>query len=269
VRQAHRAGQARSQARRQVLHRLRVEALTHTLRDRQSFIVVALLVGAFVLALSRGAITEHVLVYLAVLAPSIILHEVSHGAVAYLFGDPTAKEAGRLTLNPIRHIDPFGTVILPALLLLTSGGAFGYAKPVPVNPRRMRDPRNHGLLVSLAGPGTNIAIAVVVGLVIRVTLTDPELFRAIATPSHAPLRDVLLVDFGFVNVVLAAFNLIPLPPLDGSAVIERLLPARLWPPYLRMRQYTMGVLFIIIFLLPGALSTIFDHALDLWFRILR
>ncbi len=236
------------------------------MRDRQSLIVVALLVGAGVLALSRGAITQQGLVFLAVLVPSIILHEVSHGAAAYLFGDPTAKEAGRLTLNPIAHVDPFGTVILPAILILSHAPPFGFAKPVPVNPRRMRSPRNHGLVVSLAGPATNIAIALIAAVVIRLFATD-ELV-AFRFGAALPLGTEILLSFGFLNVVLAAFNLIPLPPLDGSAVVERLLPARLWPSYLRLRRYSMGVLFLLVFLVPGVLSTIFDHAIDLWSRLL-
>src|SRR5205807_5193160 len=126
----------------------------------------ALLLGVAVLAVVRGSLSTQALVFLAVLVPSIILHEVSHGAVAYLFGDPTAKEAGRLTLNPIAHVDPFGTVILPAILILSHAPPFGFAKPVPVNPRRMRSPRNQGLLVSLAGPATNITIAVIAAVCI-------------------------------------------------------------------------------------------------------
>jgi Zn-dependent protease len=233
------------------------------LRDRQSTIVVALLIGVGVLALSRGAITSDVIVLLAVLVPSIILHEVSHGAVAYLFGDPTAKEAGRLTLNPVAHIDPFGTVILPAILLLSSHGAFGFAKPVPVNPRRMRSPRNHGLIVSLAGPATNIVIALLAA-VAAVTFISPEQrflalhnFRT-AWPAEA------IVGLGYLNVILAVFNLIPVPPLDGSAVVERLLPARMWPGYLRIRQYSMPVVFVIVFLVPGVLGHLFDPAIRLW-----
>ena len=201
---------------------------------------------------------------LGVLVPSIILHEVSHGAVAYLFGDKTAKENGRLTLNPIAHIDPFGTLILPALLLLTSSTAFGWAKPVPVNPRRMRDPRNHGLLVSLAGPATNIVLALIAAIVISGSLSNNEIVDALFRRSGAPATHVALVNFGLINVVLAAFNLIPLPPLDGSAVVERLLPKRLWPGYLRLRQYSMGVLLILVFLLPQVLDRIFLEAIDWW-----
>jgi Zn-dependent protease len=226
------------------------------------------LVGAAVLAYSRGGITEQSALFLAVLIPSIILHEVSHGAVAYLFGDNTAKEAGRLTLNPIAHIDPFGTVILPALLILSHAPPFGFAKPVPVNPRRMRHPRNHGLIVSLAGPATNIVIALISAAWVRFAISDTDLF-AVAHGYPAPLLAQFAVDLGLLNVVLAAFNLIPLPPLDGSAVIERLLPASMWNSYLRLRQYSMGVLFAIVFLFPSVLGGLFDHAQTLWGNLLR
>src|SRR5687767_1414831 len=107
------------------------------------------------------------IIFFAVLVPSVILHEISHGAVALVFGDDTAHKAGRLSLNPIRHIDPFGTIILPAMMVLTTGSAFGYAKPVPVNVRRLRNPRNHGLLVSLVGPAVNIVIALLAAAVLR------------------------------------------------------------------------------------------------------
>jgi Zn-dependent protease len=236
-------------------------------RDRQSTIVVILLIAAGALALSRGAITQQGLVFLAVLVPSIILHEVSHGAAAYFFGDDTAKEAGRLTLNPIAHVDPFGTVILPAILILSHAPPFGFAKPVPVNPRRMRSPRNDGLLVSLAGPATNIVIAVAAAIAIRLFAADD--LAAFRFGVSLPLGTEILLSFGFLNVVLAAFNLITLPPLDGSAIVERLLPAHLWPSYLRLRQYSMGLLLLLVFLLPGVLSTIFDHAIDLWAHLLR
>ena len=156
-----------------------------------------------------------------------------------------------MTLNPLRHIDPFGTVILPLMLVFAGQPAFGWAKPVPVNPRAMRDPRNHSLLTSLAGPATNIVLALVAGAVLAVT-----------TGVDDPRRFVWAV--GVINVVLAAFNLIPLPPLDGSAVVERLLPHRWWPPYLRLRQYSMGLLLVLVLVVPGALNGVFEPALDLW-----
>ncbi len=210
------------------------------------------------------------------MVPSIILHEVSHGAVAFLFGDDTAKRAGRLTLNPIRHIDPFGTIILPAILSFSGFGAFGYAKPVPVNPRKMRSPRNHGLLVSLAGPAVNIALAVLAALVLRF-LRPPgtvagvlDHWSGFRIPGYGQptIFDEALFAFGFVNVVLAAFNLIPIPPLDGSAMIERLLPARWFPTWLRLRQYSMGIVLAIVLLVPGALNRVFTPALQLWSKLL-
>lgn len=194
---------------------------------------------------------------LLVLVPSVILHEVAHGAVALQFGDDTARRAGRLTLNPLAHIDPFGTVILPALLAFTTGAAFGYAKPVPVNAARMRRPRDHGLIVSLAGPATNIVLAVVAAFVLR-TLA----------PTADPAVLELIFRFGIINVILAAFNLLPIPPLDGSALIERVLPRRLLPQWRTIRQYSMPVLLLIVLLIPGALGRVFGLAQTLWLQLL-
>jgi Zn-dependent protease len=201
------------------------------------------------------------IVFFAMLFPSIILHEVSHGWVANYFGDDTAKRAGRLTLNPIAHIDPFGTIILPILLIATTGRAFGYAKPVPVNPRNLREPRNQSLLVSLAGPGVNIVLSLIAAFGLRRVLLP------LAGVQPWSLGDFLL-NLGYANVLLAAFNLIPLPPLDGSAVIERLLPQSWWPGYLRIRQFSMGALLIVVLLLPGVVSHVFNWALNLWLRLL-
>jgi Zn-dependent protease len=196
-----------------------------------------------------------VITYL-VLVPSIILHEVSHGAVALAFGDDTAKRAGRLTLNPIRHVDPFGSVLLPGMLLLLGAHPFGYAKPVPVNVRQLRDPRNHSLLVSLVGPAVNVALALLAALVLRRQFQGDPLWAQVA------------LAFGLVNVVLAAFNLLPVPPLDGSAVVERLLPRQWWPTWLRIRQYSMGILLVLVLLAPNVLNEVFEVALDQWERLL-
>lgn len=187
----------------------------------------------------------------AALIPSVILHEVSHGAVAYVFGDPTAKQAGRLTLNPVPHIDPFGSVILPALLAFSSFGVFGYAKPVPVNPRNLRSPRNHSLLVSLAGPATNVVLAAAAAVAARILEpgTDPWAVAVLA---------------GFVNLILATFNMLPVPPLDGSAVVERILPRHWWPAWLKLRRYAMGFLLIALLLAGSLLQNIFDPLLDFW-----
>lgn len=199
----------------------------------------------------------NIVLVLAVIVPSIILHEVAHGVAALRFGDDTAKRAGRLTLNPVAHIDPFGTVLLPALLAFTTGSAFGYAKPVPVNPSRMRRPRDHGLLVSLAGPATNVVLALMAALVYRVL-----------TQSTSPTVIDLVVRFGVINVILAAFNLLPIPPLDGSAMIERALPRRMLPRWHQIRQYSMAVLLLIVLLLPQVLGTVFDVAIALWAQLL-
>jgi Zn-dependent protease len=206
-----------------------------------------------------------VAVLLAVLFPSVILHEVSHGVVANVFGDDTAKRAGRLTLNPIAHIDPFGTVLLPLLLSLSGVGAFGYAKPVPVNPRRLRHPRQHSLYVSLAGPAVNLSLALLSAVLLN-TVYSGEVHRV--PVDDLALGPKVLVWLGFVNVILAVFNLLPIPPLDGSALVERVLPTSWWPTWLRYRQWGFGIIMILVFLVPGALDGIFEPALEQWERLL-
>lgn len=181
-----------------------------------------------------------VIVSLIVLAFSIILHEVAHGYVAYRLGDPTAKNARRLTLNPMAHIDPLGTVVLPLLLVITrSPVLFGWAKPVPYNPAYFRDPKKGTMLVGAAGPLTNLALAVIAAL----------FFRLLA-PSGL-LADFLLKAC-VINVILALFNLIPIPPLDGSRVMVGLLPPDLVPPYLRLERFGMFIIFGLLWL--GALD---------------
>ncbi len=206
---------------------------------------------------------ERVAFMLAAIVPAIILHEVSHGVVALWFGDDTAKRAGRLTLNPIAHVDPFGTLLLPAILSLSGLGAFGYAKPVPVNVRRLRSPRQHSLYVSLAGPVTNLTLAAIALVLFRVT--RPDLLRFV---TDLPVVPQWLFWFGLVNVLLAVFNLLPIPPLDGSAMIERFLPHSWWPTWLKFRQWGFGVLLLLIFVVPGALDRVFDPAIDLWFDLI-
>lgn len=197
-------------------------------------------------------------IFLGVLIPSVILHEVSHGVVALFFGDDTAKRAGRLTLNPVAHVDPFGTIILPLMLVLTAGTAFGYAKPVPVSPGRLRRPREQSLYVSLAGPATNLLLALLATLLLTRLRPRGTTFDVIDEAIAA-------------NVILAVFNLIPFPPLDGSALVERLLPAAWWPGWLKFRQYSMGLLLIVVLVLPtythhNVLGDVFGRALRLWDR---
>ncbi len=145
------------------------------------------------------------LLFIAVLIPSVILHEVSHGWVAERFGDTTARRAGRLTLNPLPHIDPVGTLLVPALLAFSGAPVFGWAKPVPVVPARMRHPLRDMALVGLAGPVTNLSLALIAG---RLLL-----------PLASGWTAVVLAYFAIVNVILAVFNLLPIPPLDGSRLL--------------------------------------------------
>lgn len=224
---------------------------------RQQIVVLVIAAIIAVIAWQEGVITLERIIFIGILGVSIILHEVSHGWAALGFGDTTAKEAGRLTLNPLAHIDPFGTLILPAILIFTTGVGFGYAKPVPVNPRRMRDPRNHSLLVALAGPATNLVLVGIATVALRMR-----------GPSTSTFAVELLFGFGLLNVALAVFNLIPIPPLDGSAVVERLLPRQWWPSYIRLRQYSMLILLAIVFLVPGGFSRIIQPAVQLWVNFL-
>jgi Zn-dependent protease len=198
--------------------------------------------------------------------PSIIFHEVSHGAVAYLFGDDTAKRAGRLSLNPLRHVDPIGTIVVPAITVLSGYGFFGWAKPVPVDVRRLRHPRNQSVFVSLAGPFTNVVLAAICGLAFHV------FYIASATTSQTlslPARVLLFA--GAVNLWVAIFNMVPIPPLDGSALIERVLPRRLWPAYMRLRSRGMFLVFALILLLAlinvNPLAPVFNHVIN-WYATL-
>jgi Zn-dependent protease len=180
---------------------------------------------------------------LLLIIPAIILHEVSHGYVAYLLGDPTAKNAGRLTLNPIAHVDIYGTIILPALMFLVAGFAIGYAKPVPVNPMLMRKttPQTGMLLTGIAGPITNVALAIVAAVVFRVL----TLFA---------LPDIVYYIVGFftlINLVLAFFNLIPIPPLDGSRVVQWFLKGDALRIYGSFERYGILIVLVVAFVLPS------------------
>lgn len=199
---------------------------------------------------------------LAIVVPSVMLHEVAHGWVALQLGDDTARKRGRLTLNPLAHVDPVGTVLLPLVLAMSGLGVIGYAKPVPVNVRRLRRPRDHALVVALAGPATNLAIAAIAAVVVRAMggVDGVELGDDRITDVNAA-GVVFLV--GFFNVLLALFNLLPVPPLDGSAIVERALPATWWPVWLRLRRWSIGIV-LVAFLLLGAGRIVVDPAIWLW-----
>jgi Zn-dependent protease len=229
------------------------------LSPRATIWIIAGVALAVVLFRTHKVSTFDLLFY-GSLIPSVILHEVSHGAAALAFGDDTAKRAGRLTLNPVKHIDPFGTIILPALLVLSGLGVIGYAKPVPVNVSRLRNSRNTSVVVSLVGPAVNIALAVVLGFAYKTLV--PVSIKALPTFGQEPTWAQLLFVAGYVNVLLAVFNLIPLPPLDGSAVLERFLPRSLLPGYYRIRPFTMFIPLVLVVLDPSALSGLFNWAFN-------
>lgn len=161
-----------------------------------------------------GTPEQKIFLYLVIIL-SAIFHEYAHALAAYLLGDSTAKEEGRLTLNPIAHIDPVGTVLVPAFLLMTSGIFFGWAKPVPYNPFRLKNYRWDPLKIAAAGPLSNIAIALLLGFGLRAAGS-----LELLTPALAAAIELIV----YVNLMLAAFNLLPLPPLDGSKVLAAIAP---------------------------------------------
>lgn len=169
------------------------------------------------------------------LAYSVILHEIAHGAAAWLLGDPTARNEKRLTLNPLRHIDPVGTVLLPAaLVLLKSPALLGWAKPVPFDPRYFKNPRMGVALVSLAGPMTNFALAVLFGALFRLTADGGAL-------------NVIFFYGVMMNVILGLFNLIPIPPLDGSKALGVFLPDGLRRAYFSVERFGFVILFALLY----------------------
>ncbi len=190
---------------------------------------------------------------------AIVVHEVSHGWVANRLGDHTARDMGRLTLNPISHIDLFGTIVMPLLLFVLTNGKmlFGYAKPVPINPYNFKDPKKGMALSAIAGPAVNIAMALACSFLLRVVMVGLEgrvpepVWSWIATPV------TLMLAYGIIiNVVLAVLNLIPIPPLDGSRVVYWLLPPRPAMAYYRLEPYgTIILMALIMFGVLGRLMT--------------
>ncbi|HEX4163419.1 MAG TPA: site-2 protease family protein [Acidimicrobiales bacterium] len=235
-------------------------------------VAIAVLVVALVV---HHNITKQEIIIFCVVVPSIILHEVSHGFVANMFGDDTAKRAGRLSLNPIVHVDPVGTLIVPALLALSGIGVFGWAKPVPVNVGRLRSPRNEGVVVSLVGPFVNVVLAAVFALLF-IHFARPNLPEFWRTSADWSTSAQILYYAGVVNVGLFVFNMIPVPPLDGSVLFERMLPRSWWPTYLRYRQYTMPILLglvVLNFFLDnnghtGPITWLFNEIYSWWAGVL-
>ena len=174
---------------------------------------------------------------LIVLFFSVMIHEVSHGLVAYQLGDDTAQKAGRLNLNPLRHIDPIGSIVLPLMLwLVASPVLFGWAKPVPYNPWNLKNPKQGAALIGIAGPLSNLAIAVIFGLLLRF-FVGPDSFLGL-----------LFAIIALMNIILAVFNLMPIPPLDGSKALFAIMPSRYARVQIFLERYVMLLLLLFIFL---------------------
>lgn len=196
-----------------------------------------------------------VLYFVVTLVPAIVLHELAHGVVADRMGDTTPRLMGRLTLNPVKHADPFGTLILPGLLLLPylfgrGGPVFGYAKPMPVNTANLRNPDRQMMTIALAGPVTNLLLAIAGALLLRVVGLE------------AGILTEFLGIWITLNVILAVFNIMPIPPLDGSKVLAMFLPPRAREVYRSWEPY--GALFMlgVFFLFPGAIFAIVGPVVD-------
>ena len=179
---------------------------------------------------------------------AIVFHEVAHGWTARALGDPTAAQLGRLTLNPVKHVDPFGTIILPGMLKLAGLPVFGWAKPVPVVKGRLRNPRRDMMIVAAAGPGSNLIMALIgavsLGLVMRG-------FAAEAEPSLAvSFLAANLFNFILLNIFLALFNLLPIPPFDGGHIVEGLLPPQAARKYAAMHSKALLIMILLLVVLP-------------------
>lgn len=191
--------------------------------------------------------------------PAIVLHEVGHGFAAYKLGDPTAKRQGRLSLNPAAHVDPFGTVVMPLLLMFMNMPVFGYAKPVPYNPFYFKNPRRDDFLVGMAGPLANLLQAVL-GCVVAFAV----LFALQAVPGvRFAVVNIELLQYAVfyflpmyvqINLYLMFFNLLPVPPLDGSSIIALLVPRKHLGTYYRVQQYAMPVFMLLVVVVPYVLN---------------
>lgn len=192
---------------------------------------------------------------------AITVHEASHGWAALKKGDPTAFHMGRITLNPIRHIDPVGTILLPLILIVMGAPPFGWAKPVPVNPLNLKDPRKDNLIISIAGPLSNISVAIVAFIILKLLLNlDPSFVYGRGGFSNllSPIIQILYLTI-VINIILAIFNMIPIPPLDGSGVVMGLISEEAAEKYEQIRPY--GFFILIVLIMTGFIGRILGGVL--------
>ncbi|MDM8288330.1 site-2 protease family protein [Slackia piriformis] len=191
----------------------------------------------------------YVIISILCFVPAIVFHEMAHGFAAWRLGDPTAKRQGRLSVNPLNHIDPFGTVILPGIMMLAGGPVFGYAKPVPYNPSYFKNPKTGDVIVGLAGPLANLLMAVlaaVVSWLLYPTAQSLVLGNEVFLYFYA----LFLPMFALINLYLMFFNLIPIPPLDGSSIIALFVPRKYMRQYYQVQRYAFPILMVVLVLLP-------------------
>jgi Zn-dependent protease len=187
-----------------------------------------------------------ILALVPALVIAIVFHEVAHGWTALALGDPTAKEQRRLSFNPVRHVDPVGTLLVPGALAMLGGPVFGWAKPVPVIKQRLNNPRFGMMAVAAAGPGMNLVLGVIGAVALGL------LARGLAAPPDGVIgfAIVSLQFFILINVFLALFNLLPIPPFDGSHIVEGLLPPRAARVYEKIRPFGFPLLFLLLLVIP-------------------
>jgi Zn-dependent protease len=204
------------------------------------------------------SLIQKIIVYAVPIIFAITVHEASHGYAAKYFGDMTAFNEGRISLNPLRHIDPFGTILLPALTVMLGGILFGWAKPVPVDFSRLRNPKKDMLWVAAAGPASNLVMAILWALVMKFAIAAPDVIAyPLALMGKAGVS---------INIVLMVLNLLPLPPLDGGRIAVSLLPDHLARPFSQLERY--GFVILIVLLFTGVLSKILEPFMNVAYSLI-